>query len=185
MQWHMPCLFLETITLLKETTHYAMQVFSGRFYHRKLSLALVVEIKHNMYLSKFHSNHLNSIFWFLLLILSEHFWALGVKYGTIFQYGRRQSVNTNVGAMEWFRGYFQSMNGGDRKWEIVRGMWLVSLALQRQHGTLEQNGICSLGRNKLLLQFTINTQLRVFWQSVRKQIIKKYYPIWPLLHERH
>lgn len=40
---------------------------------------------------------------------------------------------------------FQSMNGGDRKWEIGRGMWLVSLALQRQHGTLEQDGIFSVG----------------------------------------
>lgn len=133
MQWDIPWLF----SLLQESTHYAIQVTSGRFPHRKLYLALVIEIKHNMYLSKFPLNCLKSIFWFLLLILSEHFWALGVNYGTIFQYGRRQSINTNVGAMAWFRGYFRSMNGRDRKWEIVRGMWLVTPALQRQHGTLE------------------------------------------------
>lgn len=102
-----------------KTTHYAIQVFSGRFQRRKLSLALVVEIKHNMYLSKFPSNPLNSIFWFLLLILSEHIWALGVKYGTIFQYGRRQSVNTNAGAMEWFQRLFLAYEW--RRWEVRNG----------------------------------------------------------------
>lgn len=35
-------------------------------------------------------------------------------------------------------------------------------ALQRQHGTLEQDEICSVGRNKLSLQFTINTALWLF-----------------------
>ena len=100
MQRYIHWLFLKTIAPLQETTHHAIQVFSGRFQHRKLSLVHVVEMKHNMYLSKFPSNHLNSVFWFFLLILSEHFWALGVKHGSIFQYGRRQSVNTSVGAMK-------------------------------------------------------------------------------------
>lgn len=108
-------------------------------------------------LSEFSPNLRNGTFWFLVLILSEHFWAFGVKHGTIFQHGRRRSVNTNAGAMEWFRGYFQSMNGRDRKWEIVRGMRLVgactSKAIWQHRGNMEYVMLC---RNRLLLQFTIN-----------------------------
>lgn len=155
------------ITLIQEITHYAIQVFSGKFQCWKLSLDLVIE--HNTYLSKFPSNPKNSIFIFFSLTLSEHFSALAVKSGTIFQYGRRQSVNTNVAAMEWFRGYFQSMNGGDRKWELVRGMWLVLLALQRKHGARcwEYRKKRSFSRNQLLLQFTTKTALVCVFGNVQ------------------
>lgn len=100
------------------------------------------KIKKNTQHVRVPSDLINSTLWFLLLIASEHVWALGVKHATIFQYGRRQIVNISAGSMEWFRGYFQSMDGSDRKWEVVRGMWLVSLALKWQHGT---HGICSAG----------------------------------------